>query len=161
LPSARAPAIHGPSTSVGEAEVAVTSEGDTGLVKGLLGLGEDRLNDAVGQLLANERFVGAMQSAISGGLNAKRSVDKNVERIYSLANVPTLEDVEQVRDKMLELEDLLAEVRDRVVRLDERLRAREGATKKAGAKKAPAKKKSTGKAAPKKKTAARTKKAAK
>lgn len=94
------------------------SETESGVVKGILGLGEERFNDAVAQLLANERFVNAMQGAITGGLEAKRSVDKNIDRIYSVANVPTLEDVEQVRDKLLELEDLLADVRDRIVHVD-------------------------------------------
>lgn len=97
------------------------SEQDNGLVKGLLNLGEERMGEVVAQLLANERFVAAMQGAITGGLQAKRSVDKNVSRLLDMANVPTLEDVYQLREKLAELEDLLADVLDRVQHLDERL----------------------------------------
>jgi hypothetical protein len=130
------------------------SEGEAGMVKGILGLGEDRFHEAVAQLLANDRFVNAMQGAITGGLSAKRSVDKNIDRIYSFANVPTLEDVEQVRDKMLELEDLLGDVRDRIVRLDAKLQERQSASaKKPAAKKAVSKKSTSKKATTKRSTA--------
>lgn len=97
------------------------SDQDNGLVKGLLNLGEERMSEVVSQLLANERFVSAMQGAITQGLQAKRSVDKNVSRLLDAANVPTLEDVYQLREKLQELEDLLGDVLDRVQHLDERI----------------------------------------
>lgn len=124
------------------------AEQDNGLVKSLLGLGEERMGEVVSQLLANERFVGAMQTAISQGLEAKRSVDKNVARLLDLANVPTLEDVYQLREKLQELEDLLADVLDRVQEIDAGLEKGEDEdeapppAKKAGAKKKTTKKKS-------------------
>lgn len=99
----------------------MSTEQDNGLVKNLLNLGEERMSEVVGQLLANERFVNAMQSAVTQGLTAKRTMDKSVSRIFHFANVPTLEDVEQVREKMQELEDMLGDVLDRVQALDERL----------------------------------------
>lgn len=123
------------------------AEQDNGLVKSLLGLGEERMGEVVSQLLANERFVAAMQGAISQGLEAKRSVDKNVARLLDLANVPTLDDVYQLREKLQELEDLLADVLDRVQAIDARVEGGadddEGAAaKKGGARKKASKKKS-------------------
>lgn len=97
------------------------AEQDNGLVKSLLGLGEERMGEVVSQLLANERFVSAMQGAITQGLEAKCAVDKNLARLFDLANVPTLEDVYQLREKLQELEDLLADVLDRVQQIDARL----------------------------------------
>lgn len=94
---------------------------DNGLVKSLLNLGEERMGEVVAQLLANERFVTAMQGAVTQGLQAKRTVDKNVSRLLDIANVPTLEDVYQLREKLGELEDMLGDVLDRVQQLDERI----------------------------------------
>lgn len=93
------------------------------LARTILGLGEERMGELINQLLANERFVNAMQSAVTSSLTAKKSVDKNVTRLLGLVNVPTLEDVDDLRDKLNELEDLLADVADRIRRLDERLEA--------------------------------------
>lgn len=118
------------------------AEQDNGLVKSLLGLGEERMGEVVSQLLANERFVSAMQGAISQGLEAKRAVDKNVARLLDLANVPTLEDVYQLREKLQELEDLLADVLDRVQQIDARLDS-DGDDDEAPAKKASPKKKAS------------------
>lgn len=91
-----------------------------GLAKSILELGEERLHDLVGVLLANERFVTAMQGAVTTSLSAKRSVDKNVTRLLALANVPTLQDLDEVREKLNELEDLLGDIHDRIRRLDQR-----------------------------------------
>lgn len=120
------------------------AEQDNGLVKSLLGLGEERMGEVVSQLLANERFVAAMQGAISQGLEAKRTVDKNVARLLDIANVPTLEDVYQLREKLQELEDLLADVLDRVQAIDARVEGKgEGDEEAAPAKKSGSKKKAS------------------
>ena len=65
------------------------------LVSSIVSLGEEKLGELVNLLLANERFVGAVQNTISSGLNAKNAVDKNVERVMSWVNIPTLEDLDQ------------------------------------------------------------------
>lgn len=119
---------------------------DNGLVKSLLNLGEERMGEVVAQLLANESFVTAMQGAITGGLQAKRTVDKNVSRLLDIANVPTLEDVYQLREKLGELEDMLGDVLDRVQHLDERVEAKlsdDDTSKKSPAAKTSSKKKAT------------------
>lgn len=118
-------------------------QADNGLARTILSLGEERMGELLNQLLANERFVQAMQTAVASSLNAKRSVDKGLTRVLTLVNVPTLEDVDELRDKLHELEDLLAEIHDRVRRLDERLADREASaepSEKAPAKKASSKK---------------------
>ena len=97
---------------------------DVGAVKTILGLGEEKMGEVVNQLLANEAFVTAVQKAITGGLSAKRAVDKNVARVLGIVNVPTLDDVEQVREKLRELEDALQEIGERVRAVDEKLSAK-------------------------------------
>lgn len=93
------------------------------LARTILGLGEERMGELINQLLANERFVNAMQSAVSSSLSAKKSVDQNLTRLFGIVNVPTLEDVDELREKLNELEDLLGDIHDRIRRLDERIEA--------------------------------------
>ncbi len=93
------------------------------LVSSIVSLGEEKLGELVNLLLANERFVGAVQNTISSGLNAKNAVDKNVERVMSWVNIPTLEDLDQLKGKMDELEEVLFEIGDRVKSMDEKRKA--------------------------------------
>jgi hypothetical protein len=93
-------------------------------VKTILGLGEEKMGEVVNQLLSNEAFVGAVQKAIAGGLGAKRSVDKGVATILGLINVPTLEDIDKVRKKMSEVESSLAEIGERLEKLQTKLEKR-------------------------------------
>ena len=90
-------------------------------VKTILGLGEEKMGEVVNQLLANEGFVSAMQRAIAGSLGAKRSVDKGVTTLLGMVNIPTLEDVDKIRDKMNELEEAMAEIGDRLEKLNDKL----------------------------------------
>jgi hypothetical protein len=100
------------------------AEGKDGAVKTILGLGEEKMGEVVSQLLKNESFVAAVQSAITGSLGAKRKVDKGVTTLLGLANVPTLEDVDKIRDKMNELEEAIAEIGERLKMLSDKLPAK-------------------------------------
>jgi|GEM_PF-923748 len=124
---------------------------DDNMAKSILGLGEERMGELLNTLMANENFVQAMQGAVSSSLAAKRVVDKNMERVFSFWNIPTLEDLDQVKDKVEELEDIMKQVQDRLLDLDERLEDKARAERKAkkAAKKAPAKKAAKKKAAKK------------
>lgn len=113
------------------------------LVSSIVNLGEEKLGELVNLLLANERFVGAVQTTISSGLNAKNTVDKNLERVMSWVNVPTLEDLDQLKGKMDELEEVLSEIGSRVKTLDEQRQAAAEVKSKPAAKKKSKKKKSS------------------
>ncbi|MCP4504067.1 MAG: hypothetical protein GY822_29430 [Deltaproteobacteria bacterium] len=132
---------------------------DQSIIKNILGLGEERMGEVVGQLMSNEGFVNAMQGALSSSLAAKRSVDKNMERVFTFWNVPTTGDLEQVQDKVNELDDIMKTIQDRLLSLDERLedKARTEHKKKKAAAKAAEEDKATPtkKAKSSKKTAAK------
>lgn len=97
---------------------------ENGAVKTILGLGEEKMGEVVNQLLANEAFVAAMQKAIAGSLGAKRSMDKGLSTILGMVNVPTLEDVDKIRDKMNELEEAMGEIGERLEKLNDKLSAK-------------------------------------
>lgn len=88
-----------------------------GLARSILELGEEHLGDLVHQLLASDRFVQAFQGALTSSLSAKRLVDRNLVRMLTLLNVPTLEDVDELRDKLNTLEDMMTEIHERIAGL--------------------------------------------
>jgi hypothetical protein len=90
-------------------------------VKTILGLGEEKMGEVVNQLLANEAFVSAMQKTIAGSLGAKRTMDKTLSTVLGMVNVPTLDDVDKIRDKMNELEEAMAEIGERLEKLNDKL----------------------------------------
>lgn len=116
------------STNDGKASASKDSGGkDSGnkdsAIKTILGLGEEGMSEVARQLLSNELFVSSVQKAITGGLSAKRTLDKGVSTVLGLVNVPTLDDVEKVRDRLVELEEAFAEIAQRVQSIDARLSA--------------------------------------
>lgn len=121
-------------------------EEQNGVMGTILGLGEERMGEVMNHLLKNESFVGAMQNALTGGIQAKRSVDRGLDRIYTAVNVPSLDDVASVSAKLDEVEALMAQIQTRVKALKK--------AKKDTAK--PAKKSSVAKKKRTKKTAKKT-----
>ncbi|MCC7074529.1 MAG: hypothetical protein IT383_24695 [Deltaproteobacteria bacterium] len=97
--------------------MAEKSDKHEGAVRTILGLGEEKMGEVVNQLLANEVFVQAMQRTITGSIGAKRNIDKGVSTLLSLVNVPTLDDIDKVKEKLDELEETIGEIADRVGRM--------------------------------------------
>ena len=94
-------------------------------VKTILSLGEEAMGDVVKQLLANEAFVVAMQKAVVGGISAKRNIDKGLTGVLGLVNIPTVDDVDKVRARLTEVEELVAELTTRLEKINEKLDADE------------------------------------
>ena len=90
-------------------------------VKTILSLGEEKMGEVVRQLLANEAFVTAMQKAVVGGLSAKRNLDKGLSGVLGLVNIPTVDDVDKVRNRLTEIEELVAELSTRLEKVNEKL----------------------------------------
>ncbi len=94
---------------------------DDTAVKTILGLGEDKMGEVVRQLLANEAFVAAMQRAVVSGLSAKRNIDKGLTGVLGLVNIPTVDDVDKVRTRLTEIEELVAELTSRLAKVSDKL----------------------------------------
>jgi hypothetical protein len=74
------------------------------LVKRALAVGEERMGKMVTQLLSNERVMHGVQTVVASALNAKSSLDRGVRTAMQAVNLPTTEDVEELRRKLAELE---------------------------------------------------------
>jgi hypothetical protein len=93
-------------------------------VKTILSLGEEAMGDVIRQLLANDAFVTAMQKAVVGGISAKRNLDKGITGVLGLVNIPTVDDVDKVRARLTEVEELVAELTTRLEGVSDKLDAR-------------------------------------
>jgi len=92
-------------------------------VKTILSLGEEAMADVVKQLLAHDGFVTAMQKAVVGGISAKRNIDKGLSGVLGLVNIPTIDDVDKVRVRLIEVEELVAELTTRLEKINDKLDA--------------------------------------
>jgi hypothetical protein len=77
------------------------------MVKKALEAGEERMGRLVTQLLSNERVMQGVQTVVASALNAKTTFDRGVKTAMQAVNLPTTEDVEELRRKLAELEVLL------------------------------------------------------
>ena len=77
------------------------------MVKKALTTGEERMGRLVTQLLSNEQVMHGVQAVVASALNAKSTFDRGVRTAMQAVNLPTTEDVEELRRKLSELEMLL------------------------------------------------------
>jgi len=80
------------------------------VMKRLVESGEERVGKIAQQLLSNEKFVAAIQSIVSRSLAAKGTLDKSLRAALSAMNLPSTADLESLRRKVDDLEQLLSSV---------------------------------------------------
>jgi hypothetical protein len=76
-------------------------------VKKALAMGEERMGRLVTQLLSSERVMHGVQSVVSSALNAKSTFDRGVKTAMQAVNLPSTEDVDELRRKLSELESVV------------------------------------------------------
>jgi hypothetical protein len=77
------------------------------MLKRALSVGEERMGRLVTQLLSNERVMHGLQAVVSSALSAKSTFDRGVKTAMQVVNLPTADDVDDLRRKLAELEALL------------------------------------------------------
>lgn len=90
------------------------------VMKKLVATGEERIGKLAQQLLSNEKFVGTVQTLVSRTLSAKGTLDKSLRSALSAMNLPSTGDLEVLREKVDELERILASVEGKLDQLIER-----------------------------------------
>lgn len=122
------------------------------MVKRFMEAGEAQVSRVANQLLANEKFLQAVQNIVAKTLSARGSLDKSLRSALATMNLPSTADVEGIKARLDDLDRTMTELAARMSRLEERLSPGEGAP--AGQASAPKKK-----AAPKAKKSPAGKKA--
>ncbi|SEL80508.1 hypothetical protein SAMN05444354_108296 [Stigmatella aurantiaca] len=80
------------------------------VMKKLVETGEERIGKIAQQLLSNEKFVATVQTLVSRSLAAKGTLDTALRTALSAMNLPSTEDLEQLRTRVDDLEKLLTSV---------------------------------------------------
>jgi hypothetical protein len=73
-------------------------------VKRALEMGEERMGRLVTQLLSSERVMHGVQTVVSSALQAKSTFDKGVKTAMQAVNLPSSDDLDELRRKVSELE---------------------------------------------------------
>ena len=76
-------------------------------VKKALALGEERMGRLVTQLLSSERVMHGVQTMVSSALTAKSTLDRSVKSAMQAVNLPSTDDVAELRRKLSELESVV------------------------------------------------------
>jgi hypothetical protein len=76
-------------------------------VRKALALGEERMGRLVTQLLSSEKVMHGVQTVVSSALTAKSTLDKGMKTAMSAVNLPSTEDLEELRRKLSELESVV------------------------------------------------------
>lgn len=84
------------------------------MVKKLVETGEERVGKLTQQLMSNEKFVAMVQNLVAGSLAAKGTLDSALRTALSAMNLPSTADLEQLRNKVDDLERLLSSVESKV-----------------------------------------------
>lgn len=84
------------------------------VMKKLVETGEERIGKIAQQLLSNEKFVATVQTLVSRSLAAKGTLDSALRTALSAMNLPSTADVEQLRNKVDDLEKLLSSVESKL-----------------------------------------------
>jgi hypothetical protein len=87
----------------------------------LLSLGEERMVEVLNQLVANETFVQMLQSTLESSQAAKTRVEQGLEGLVMSLNLPTLDDVNQVQERLSEVEGMLDAIESRIGHIVDRL----------------------------------------
>lgn len=81
----------------------------------------DALGRTVSRLLSDDSVFATLQKALLSSLDARRALDRNIERILAGANLPSERDLERVIAQLGELDRELSSLSHRVTRLSARL----------------------------------------
>jgi len=90
---------------------------DTHILKRLYGLGEEKLGRFAEELLANPRVAEAFSAALRKALETKGRVDRNLQTVLALLNLPSRGDVNRLITKLEALQGSLVNLNLKVDRL--------------------------------------------
>jgi hypothetical protein len=77
------------------------------LLKKALAAGEERMGKLVTTVLSSERVMAGVQTAVSTALNARSALEKGVRTAMQAVNLPTTDDVAELRKRLVELESII------------------------------------------------------
>jgi hypothetical protein len=90
---------------------------DTHILKRLLGLGEERLGHLADELLSNPRLAETFSLALQKAFEAKGRVDRNMQTVLGLFNLPSRADLTRLLTKLEAIQGSLVNMNLKIDRL--------------------------------------------
>jgi len=90
---------------------------DTHILRRLLGLGEERLGRLAEELLSNPRVAETFSTALQKAFEAKGRVDRNMQTVLGLLNLPSRADMIRLLTKLEAIQGSLVNLHVKVDRL--------------------------------------------
>jgi len=85
-----------------------------------LAAGEEQVGKVFGKLLSSETVTSGLQGLVQSALQARATFDRGVQQALRAANLPSREDMAQLRRKLDELESMIDGLSERVGRPPEK-----------------------------------------
>lgn len=96
------------------------------ILQRLFSLGEERMNKLLEELMSNPRFAEALGKAVQTALETKGRVDRNMQTVLSILNLPSKSDYRKLATKIEALQGSLVNLN---IKLDRILAAQQAAAK--------------------------------
>jgi polyhydroxyalkanoate synthesis regulator phasin len=93
-----------------------------------LSLGEERMNKILEELMSNPRFAEALGKAVQTALETKGRVDRNIQTVLSLLNLPSKSDYRKLATKIEALQGSLVNLNLKLDRILAAQQAKPAAT---------------------------------
>lgn len=77
------------------------------LLQKALAAGEERVGKTVAALLSNEKVMAGVQKAVSSAFEARAAVERGVKTAMQAVNLPTTDDVAELKKRLAELESII------------------------------------------------------
>lgn len=91
------------------------------MLKRFMEVGEAQVSRITNQLLANEKFLQAVQNIVSKTLSARGTLDKSLRSALATMNLPSTGDVEGLKSRLDDLDRTLTDLDARLERLEKKL----------------------------------------
>lgn len=103
-------------------------------IQKMMSAGEAQLDRLISQMLANEKFVAALQTAVSRTVAAKGTLDKSLRTVLATMNLPSVQDIDDLRGRLDELDRSLGELGAKLEEVEKGLSSKKSAPAKAAPK---------------------------
>ena len=90
------------------------------MLKKMIATGEEKMSKIASQLLSNEKFMGALQKAVTAGMEARGTLERAAQTALSAMNIPTSGDVKKLDGKIEELEKVIEGLTSKIAELQKK-----------------------------------------
>lgn len=81
-------------------------------------VGEEKLSEWADRMLNNEQLAESLSGVVQAALNAREQAQNAIKASITMLNVPTLDDLRRLEDRLGEVETLFSDIREHLDKLE-------------------------------------------